>query len=322
MSGRNSLKRFCNPHAAIRHNHFKQVLLWKFGWYNDFGERCAIPKDFIFPCPQETFKREAASVQWINHDTFLISYRGVHILTDPVWSQRCSPIAFIGPKRVHKPPVAIQDLPRIDFVVLSHDHYDHLDRYTVLQLVRKFPDIEWIVPKGVKAWFQRRGIHRVVELAWWESYHSISAGSIRFTAVPAQHFSGRSIFNQNKTLWMGVVVEFDSDKKLYFAGDTGYNSKDFKKIGETWGGFDLSLIPIGAYMPRKFLRPIHADPADAVTIHQDVRSKLSIGMHWQTFSLGDELDLQAPYELFKALQEQQINPNQFRVLEPGHAINW
>jgi N-acyl-phosphatidylethanolamine-hydrolysing phospholipase D len=266
---------------------------------------------------------------WINHSTFLIKVENVHILTDPIWSQRCSPVSFFGPKRRHPPALALKTLPKIDYVLISHNHYDHLDKKTVLELFALYPDITWLVPLGVQSWFTKLGISKVFEHTWWESRELSNPASslkISITAVPAQHFSGRNTKDINSTLWVGWVVEFKKDnshsKRFYFVGDTGYNPYDFKKIGEHWQEMDLSLIPIGSYVPRKFMSPVHIEPFDAVRIHQEVKSKLSIGMHWKTFRLSDEPLNQPPYDLYLALQKEGIDPSHFLALEPGHEINW
>ncbi|MEI6243107.1 MAG: MBL fold metallo-hydrolase, partial [Chlamydiota bacterium] len=163
---------------------------------------------------------------------------------------------------------------------------------------------------------------RVVELSWWESF---SYKGIEFHAVPAQHFSGRGLWDRNKTLWAGFVIEVpfqQEKKKIYFAGDTGYNPHDFKLIGKNFGAMDLSLLPIGSYLPEKFMHPIHINPSHAVQIHEDVHSKLSIGMHWKTFSLGDEPLDQPPYDLFLALQKKQIPYSKFLAIQPGTYVNF
>ena len=169
-----------------------------------------------------------------------------------------------------------------------------------------------------------------MELSWWESrsvtqleYPDIG---LKVTAVPTQHFSGRGLFNKNKTLWVGYVIEFTTNnselKRLYFVGDTGYNDKDFKEIGKTFKKMDLSLIPIGAYIPKKFMSPVHIGPSKAVQIHQETRSQLSLGMHWKTFHLSEEGKDQPPYDLYCELKRKKIPLKQFRTLNIGQTINW
>ncbi len=314
--------RYINPHVADTGFGPLDVLLWKLGWFSDPAEQKHVPKNCIYPPIIDAFDPEKPSLTWINHDSFLIKYAGLHILTDPIWNKRCSPFPFMGPKRTHPPAMGLEELPRIDFVLISHNHYDHLEKSTVKKLFQANPEIQWIVPQGLKGWFYKQGISKVIELSWWEQCHPPSSIPIKVTAVPAQHFSGRRLGDKNKSLWVGFIVEFDKSKTLYFAGDTGYNPIHFKEIGNRWKNIDLSLIPIGCYIPRKFMSAIHIDPEQAVALHKEVGSKLSIGMHWKTFQLGDEKPHQPPYDLHLALQKSALDPATFRALEPGYAINW
>ncbi len=312
--------RFINPHAAHIRRSFKDFILWKTGYYKDLGHHSA-PESFVFPyqLPQCNLNHPWAS--WINHSSFFISINGYHFLTDPIWSKRCSPFSFLGPKRRHAPGMRLSELPKVDFVLISHDHYDHLDEPTVMKLKYLFPKITWVVPYGVKKWFIKRGITQVVELQWWQEFKVTPA--LKITAVPTQHFSGRSTRDLNQTLWAGYVVEESSVAKcFYFVGDTGYNPYDFKKIGETFPSIDLSLIPIGSYMPRSFMSPVHIEPKHSVAIHQEVKSRLSIAMHWKTFHLSDEAMHQPPYDLYLALKQAKIDPSSFLALDPGVKINW
>lgn len=313
-------KAFRNPHQNDVKRNFWHFLLWRFGFYDEKILKKP-EKTFAFPTSISNCDTSKPSVVWINHSTFLISLNGHHFLTDPIWSECASPVSFFGPKRKHPPGIAFEDLPNIDFVLISHDHYDHLDRETVWRLVRRYPHILWIVPRGVKKWFTKQKIFKVVELEWWEEKGL--SHTLKVTSVPAQHFSGRKGFDLNSTLWSGWIIEDkELDKKFYFVGDTGYNPVDFKKIGEKWGRMDLSLIPIGSYLPRKFMSPVHIDPQDAVRIHQEVNSHFSIGMHWKTFHLSDEPMNQPPFDLFVTLQERQLDPSTFQAVEPGVWLNW
>ncbi|HEY5260117.1 MAG TPA: MBL fold metallo-hydrolase [Rhabdochlamydiaceae bacterium] len=311
--------RFVNPHVEDDRRTLMDVIRWKTGFFKDHVQDPVAPKSFSYPLPKRSFNPEGSSAMWINHSTYLISINGINILTDPIWSQRCSPIKFLGPKRNFEAPIGIDQLPKIDFVLISHNHYDHLDEKTVMQLFHHFRHITWIVPTGVKEWFTKRGITRVVELSWWENHHF--HGQMRVTAVPAQHFSGRTNRDLNRTLWAGYVCEF-GPKRFYFVGDTGYNPHDFKRIGHTWKEMDLSLIPIGSYLPRRFMSPVHIDPYDAVCIHKEVGSKFSLGMHWKTFNLSDEKSHQPPYDLLQACKKEAVDPASFLPIEPGHIVNW
>jgi N-acyl-phosphatidylethanolamine-hydrolysing phospholipase D len=314
-------KRFINPHQKQIRRTLWDLVLWRSGVYNDIEPTPPRPEGFIYPNPFYQADQSQPCVTWLNHSSFLVQVAGVAILTDPIWSERCSPLSFFGPKRRHSVPLSVKELPRIDYVLISHNHYDHLDIKSVLQLFARFPEICWLVPTGVKSWFLRRGIKNVIELGWWEEVN-LSEG-IKATCVPAQHFSGRSGRDLNTTLWCGWVFEAEKAKKrFYFVGDTGYNPHDFKEIGKRWTTMDLSLIPIGSYVPRRFMSPVHIEPRDAVRIHQEVGSHLSIAMHWKTFRLSDEPMLQPPYDLFLAMQEQGLDPQKFLAPEPGDLFNW
>ncbi len=312
--------RFINYHTTNKvRRTFKDFLLWKTGYYEDSSALIKCPRDFIYPFNENDFDNNDSWAVWVNHCTFLIHLQEKYILTDPIWNDSCSPVNFLGPKRRHMPGIEMNDLPYIDYVLISHNHYDHLDKKTVLELFKRFPEIVWIVPKGLKNWFKRLNIHHVRELNWWESI-KFSSG-VEIFSTPAQHYSGRSLLDTNRTLWSGYVVE-TQNKRLYFTGDTGYNDHDFKAIGSKWKSFDLSLIPIGTYIPREFMKPVHINPQEAVKIHQDVGSRFSIGMHWKTFHLSDELLDVPPYELFLALQNENLDPKKFVALEPGSYVNW
>jgi len=322
-------KQFKNPHAGDIKKTLWDILLWQIGGFRDSLPPPVPPKDFVYPNPRANLNTEEPMVHWVNHCTFLLSIDGVNILTDPIWSKRCSPVPFFGPKRCHQPSIALNKLPPIHMVLISHDHYDHLDDYTVCYLNKKFPDIEWVVPKGLKSWFKKRGMKRVTEHLWWQQseYHPKENGPLfQVTAVPTQHFSGRSGWHSNETLWVGYMVDVKrlngEEKRFYFVGDTGYNDVDFKKIGEQFDSIDLSMIPIGTYVPHDFMSPVHISPDRAVAIHKEVNSKLSVGMHWKTFKLSSEGMEQPPYDLFLALKEENLNPLHFRVLSPGQEINW
>ncbi len=322
------IKKHVNSLEHENKKNLLEVMKWSIGLYKEHPEREA-PIDFTYPMPKERFNPNQPSAVWINHSTYLISYHGLNFLTDPIFAQRCSPVKWLGPKRQHAPGIEIENLPRIDYILISHDHYDHLCKESVLNLIQRFPKIQWIVPFGVKKILNRWGIHRVKELKWWEQY-SIEENSrpctVTFSAVPSQHFSGRKMWHANDTLWCGYVVSFDSilesPKQFYFVGDTGYNPYDFKKIGDRFGSMDLSLIPIGTYLPNAFMAPIHIGPDRAVKIHQEVRSKRSLGMHWKTFRLSSEPMHQPPYDLYHEMVNLSLDPLTFLAIDPGVRMNW
>ncbi|MCB1116042.1 MAG: MBL fold metallo-hydrolase [Chlamydiia bacterium] len=302
------------------------MALWQLGFYND-ATPTERPENFRYPNSKRKIKEHLPKATWINHSTFLITFGNVHVLTDPIWGERCSPLSFLGPKRRHETPLALENLPEIDIVLLSHDHYDHFCIKTAVKLKEKNPNMFFVVPLGMKKRLEKLGIHQVIEMEWWQKESlQVKGEEIRIVAVPTQHFSGRGIFDKNTTLWAGYVVDFirpnKQEKRLYFVGDTGYNEVDFKTIGKEFGEMDLSLIPIGTYVPGKFMDPVHIGPEKSVSIHEEVNSLLSIGMHWKTFRLSSEHLERPPYDLYQVLQKRNIDPNTFRVLEPGQTINW
>lgn len=253
-----------------------------------------------------------ATLTWVGHATFLLQVAGLNVLTDPVFSRRVSPFSFAGPARLAPLGLTLADLPRIDLVLISHNHYDHLDEAAVKVLARVNPDLTFVVPLGLKIWFAARGITRVVELDWWQAGH---IGSTRVTALPAQHFSGRGPHDRNATLWCSLLLEV-AGKRIYFAGDTGY-SKDFSEIGAAYPGIDLALLPIGAYEPNWFMRSVHVNPEEAVQIFKDLGARHAAAMHWGTFRLTLEPLDEPPQRLSRALAEAGIASTRFFVMQHG-----
>lgn len=266
-----------------------------------------------FVGPKPATQLEDLNITYVNHSTFLIQWNLLNILTDPVWSERVSPFSFAGPQRMRPPGLNFDELPNIDIVLLSHNHYDHLDITTVIKIEKNWSPL-FIVPLGVKAYLTKNGIQNVLELDWWQETQT----GIKIQSVPAQHFTSRGMFDRDKTLWCGYVLEV-SGKKLYFAGDSGYN-EFFKEIGKKCGPMDVSLIPIGAYAPEWFMSPIHVNPKQAVQIHKDVKSKQSIAMHFGTFPLADEGQGKAESELILELDRQNIPQKDFILPEEGVVI--
>lgn len=253
-------------------------------------------------------------VTWLGHATVLVQHGNVNILTDPIFSQRCSPLAWLGPKRFTPPALQLSQLPPINYVVISHNHFDHLDLPTVKTLGGT---VTWVVPMGLGRWFRRRGLHKVIELNWWQSYQT---DSVKFTATPAQHWSRRTFRDSNTSLWASWAIEF-GQTKFWFGGDTGYHPGMFKAIGQYFGGFTAAAIPIGAYEPRWFMKAYHVNPAEAVQIHQDIKSAWSVGVHWGTFRLTDEPIDEPPKKLQLALAEAELSTEQFETLAIGQTKN-
>lgn len=326
MNEARKMERFSNPHVKEVKRGLWDFFLWKIGYYHDAIATRKPPLDFSYPSMLPELDEKKPQVTWVGHSTFLVQFEGISILTDPIWSEKCSPVKFAGPRRRHDPPFSLRDIGPIDFVLISHNHYDHLDKKSVLALTELSPGITWIVPIGVKRWFAKLKIENVYELSWWEKISFQKERSkVTVAACPAQHFSGRGLFDSNRTFWNGYVVSLEGKenyRSFYFTGDTGYNCHDFKEIGQRWPRLDLSLIPIGTYSPREFMKAVHICPDEAVQIHQDVGSRFSIGMHWKTFHLSDEaLDL-PPYDLFLAMKKAELPPEEFIAIDPGVRVNW
>jgi N-acyl-phosphatidylethanolamine-hydrolysing phospholipase D len=251
-------------------------------------------------------------VTWLGHSTFLIQYRGLNILTDPILSSRASPVSFAGPKRLVATPITYEDLPEIHYVIISHNHYDHLDQESVRQLGS---GPRYLVPLKLKPWFVDEGIAptQVDEFDWWDE---MQFGPLRVTATPCQHWSARGPFDRNKTLWAAWHLALD-DFTVWFGGDTGYNEHEFKEIRARLGPVDLGLIPIGAYAPRWFMRAQHVDPTDAIQLHRDIGARQSIGMHWGTFPLSAEPIMEPALLIRQAQQEGLIAEDEFFTLPIG-----
>jgi N-acyl-phosphatidylethanolamine-hydrolysing phospholipase D len=325
---------FQNNYLAFEPKSLGDVMKWKLD-----ASRNGLPRPPRTPTPvvspdlafiTTNARAGAAAMQpaitWIGHATMLAQFGGLNVLTDPVFSERVSPLSFIGPKRHVAAGLALAQLPHIDLVLISHNHYDHLDDASVRALAAQAggPPL-FVVPLGLKAWMADREITNVVELDWWQA-HSVAsaAGPVEIVLTPVQHWSGRGVNDRLATLWGGYAV-FAPDLHLFFTGDTGY-SKDFTDIRDHFaarqtpgqgGGFDIALIALGAYEPRWFMASQHVNPAEAVQIHLDVNAKRSVGVHWGTFELTDESLDQPPIDLVEARRMKGVADEAFFVMAIG-----
>ena len=290
--------------------------LWR--WHRD-GKRAAWPASVpTVPAPPPPAGAGAGEVllTLVGQSTVLIQVEGCNILTDPVWSERASPIGFAGPKRVRAPGIAFDDLPRIDLVLLSHNHYDHMD-LTTLQRLHACSAPRIVTGLGNGRLLRRHGIGGVVELDWWQC--CTPARGVDVTYLPAQHWSSRSPFDRRRALWGGHAVQAGG-ACLYFAGDSGYGPH-FGAIGRALAP-DVALLPIGAYEPRWFMQAQHMDPSDAVRAHRDLGVSMSLGIHWGTFQLTDEA-IDAPLAgLARARAEAGVDEAAFRAPAFGTTLVW
>jgi L-ascorbate metabolism protein UlaG (beta-lactamase superfamily) len=225
----------------------------------------------------------SAAVTFIGHSSFLIRVGGLTILTDPVFSERCSPVSWAGPKRARPPGRAFADLPKVDLLLVSHNHYDHMDLPS-LRMIRRRDNPQAVTPLGNAVHLAKAGLGRVHELDWWQS--TTLPDGTRVTATPARHFSSRTLRDRNHSLWSGFLLEI-AGRRLFFAGDSGAG-RHWAEIGQRLGAPDLALLPIGAYEPRSIMAPVHMNPAEAVAAHQALGAAQSVGMHFGTFQLTDE----------------------------------
>lgn len=252
---------------------------------------------------------------WLGHATMLVRHRGLTVLTDPVLGRRASPLSFAGPARRTIAPVRVDGLPPVDVVLISHNHYDHLDDATVRALARRFPQATFLVPLGLKGWFERRSIRGVRELDWWDA---TDIDGVTFTFVPARHWSARTLWNRNRSLWGGWVMA-NAGFRFWFAGDTGYSER-LAEIGERMGTIDLAAIPIGAYAPRWFMRGQHVDPDEAVRLHREVGCRRSVAIHWGAFELADDALDEPPRLLAEARAAAGLDDDDFLLMNIGGRI--
>jgi L-ascorbate metabolism protein UlaG (beta-lactamase superfamily) len=305
-------RRFFNPEAATR------TRLWQMLRWLATRRKQRWPKwveDEPASGPPDAVGAGELALTFVNHSTFLIQTDVLNVLTDPVWSERVSPLRWAGPRRVRAPGVAFEKLPPIQLVLVSHSHYDHMDLATLRRLERRFRPL-FLTGLGNGRLLSSRGLGRVEELDWWHSFRTESG--VEVTMTPARHFSRRGLLDTNRSLWGGFLLR-DAGRKVYFAGDSGYGPH-FAEVGRRFGGVDVALLPIGAYEPRWFMRPHHVNPEEAVRVHLDLRSRQSVAMHFGTFQLTDEPIDEPVRALGDALARHCVPERDFRVPRFGETI--
>lgn len=283
------------------------------GGYEAFARQWSVRLD---PASLAARQREPV-LTWLGHATLLLQLDGLNILTDPQFSLFAGPASWLAARRHVPPPIAVEALPPIDLVLVSHNHYDHLDEASILRLVeagrRHGRPPRFIVPLGLKAWFDAQGIGGVEEIDWWDR---VAAGPLTIRLVPAQHWSKRTPWDYNRSLWGGFVVSRASGWQFLYTGDTGY-SADFKEIRRRLGPIDLVALPVGAYLPRDLMKPHHIDPDDAVKIVLDLEARQAVGVHWGTFALTQEAFDAPPQDLAAALKARGLAADRVRLFRHG-----
>ena len=280
--------RFANPWPGASPQPFSALLRW---WRERRAAgRPADPPRGSFavakPSIELARRPDELALTWIGHSAALLEIADRRVLFDPMLGEFAAPFPVSSLRRWVPPTPSLGQLPPVDLICLSHNHYDHLDRGSVRQLAARWPDVPWLAPLGLAALLRRLGVRRVEELDWWDR---IEMAGLEIGATPAQHFSARTPWDRNRSLWCGFVVGA-ADRRVYFAGDTGYHP-EFGAIGQRWGPFDLAMFPIGAYEPRWFMRAVHLDPTEAIEAYRALDPggrAVFVAIHWGTFKLTDE----------------------------------
>lgn len=268
------------------------------------------PQDLAIP-----FKNYAA--YWLGHSTVFVKTSVVNFITDPIFSERASPVGFAGPERLLPLPIKIPELPSIDLVLISHNHYDHLDESSVKAL-KEYHNPLFVVPLKMGKILKSFNIQNYCELDWWQV---LDAPNFRIFALPAKHFSMRNLWDRNEVLWASYLLETkdNSSSKIYFAGDTAYGPH-FHQIGKRFGPIDLALLPIGAYLPRWFMQPVHMDPEESIKAYLDLKARHFLAIHWGTFDLADEDLLEPPATLLEIAKRKNISQKFLHILPVGGYI--
>lgn len=307
-------ERFFNPWGRFPQKGFLDVWKWQTS-----GQRAKWPlrveNDQRPPIPASS---DALHVTYIGHATMLVQVSGINILIDPVFSERCSPFRSFGPKRVRKPFVEIKELPKIHYVFVSHNHYDHMDKASLAALAQAHKP-SFIAPLGnarhVRRW---TGKCPVAELDWHDS--APLSDDVSLTLTPSQHWSRRAYSDINRDLWGGFFLKTKAGQKLYYSGDTGFHESVFSGIQKKYGDADIALLPIGAYEPRWFMEYSHMNPDDAMKAFGLLQAKRGMGFHFETFQLTDE-PFDAPRKhTIDAMAKYGLTPERFKIPVPGDFV--
>jgi L-ascorbate metabolism protein UlaG (beta-lactamase superfamily) len=304
--------RFFNPHARDDRTIGDLVKWWRTRTAAGWPESLPL---IVRTSPPPPPPPDQVAATFIGHSTFLLQTPSLNAVTDPVWTNQAGPFGAFGPRRVRPPALPLDAMPRVELVLISHNHYDHLQKQSVRDIAARWEPL-FVVPLGLAPLLARWGVRRTVEMDWWDEREVLPGVDV--TCVPAQHFSARGPHDRNRTLWAGYALRQGS-ATIYFAGDTGY-SPQFAEIGRRVPGIDLALVPIGAYEPRWFMRPVHVNPEEAVRIHRDVGAQTSIAMHFGTFCLTDEGIDEPVAALRRACAAAALPDDAFRVPEFGESI--
>jgi N-acyl-phosphatidylethanolamine-hydrolysing phospholipase D len=318
---------FRNPWPDSEPRGLRDVIRWS--WQRRRQNLAPNPAPGSIPQAQPLFAAHAndrsVSVTWVGHATVLLQLGRINVLTDPMWSERASPVSFAGPRRLVAAAVDFEKLPPIDVVLISHNHYDHLDRPTVRALARRMPDIEWLAPLGLGQTLRRWGAARVREMDWEQNTRvATSNGELYAACLPAQHFSARGLGDRGRTLWCSWVVS-DRDTRVFFSGDTAYHP-EFASIGERYGPFTMLMLPIGAYEPRWFMRTVHMNPPEALRAYAQLSGAtgtppILLPIHWGTFRLTDESMQEPPEWTARLWREAGYDATKLWLLQHGETRN-
>jgi N-acyl-phosphatidylethanolamine-hydrolysing phospholipase D len=312
---------FRNPWPRAEQHGFRDFLRWVAERRRNPRRPDPEPSSFTISAPQFVVPRavpDELTITWVGHTSFLLQMGGLNVLIDPMWSKRASPVQFAGPKRWVPAAVEFDGLPPIDIVVISHDHYDHLDAGTVSRLASRYPAASWFCPLGVGAFLRERGAREVTERDWWQE---AGVAGVQLTCVPAQHFSGRTLGRRDRTLWSGWTIR-SRHHNLFFGGDTALHP-EFTTIAARCGPFDLAILPIGAYEPRWFMGSVHMNPEDCIQAVAQVSTAQAgkpltlAAAHWGTFKLTDEPLDEPPVRMRTAWQAAGMDMSRLWIMRHG-----